>query len=209
MQQIIQIIIKSAIFDRERLLTIHPDYVEFDNAAVKSSTPVKFLRKNIVSFRHGIRWMDGFIASSIFCIDICNEDDEVIEIRLKSIYGLRENEMVEKYTAILNALYKNYFDDLSRSYLKQLASGNEFSILDIQFNKNGIYLNDNPELLLWKDIEVKVYYTYYSIYSLSGDKAYKIIEPLTEWNAGVLYSVLMQLLKYNKLLEKENGRLKH
>jgi hypothetical protein len=204
MAQTLQIIIKSAIFDRERLLTITPGYIEFDDKELKSSGPIKFLLDEIVSFRHGIKWLDGFIAASVYCIDICNWNAEIIEIRLKSIYGIRENEMAEKYSTILDGLYKNYFDDISRSCLKQFESGNEFSVLNIQFSKNGIYLDEKPGLLPWNDIEVEVYYTYFTICSISENKTYKTIQSLTEWNAGILYSVLMQLLRYNKLLLSKN-----
>ncbi len=206
MPQTLQIIIKSAIFDRERLLTINPAYIEFDNKELKYSVPVKFLKDDIVSFRHGVKWVTGFIAASVYCIDICNTNGEIIEIRLKSIYGIRENEMAEKYSTILYGVYDNYFDDLSRGYLKEFEWGNEFSILDIHFTRKGIFLDDQPGLVPWKDIEVKVYYSYYSVCSISTGGTFKMIESLTEWNAGVLYSVLIQILKWHKLLlSKEMG----
>jgi len=205
MAQTLQVIIKSAIFERERLLTIDKAYIEFDDKELISSPPVKFLRKDIVSFRHGIKWMQGFIAASIYCIDICNADHEVIEIRLKSIYGLRENEMAEKYSAILNALYEHFFDDISRHYLRQFEAGKEFSILDVRFGKQGIYPEGQTSLLPWKDIDVKVYYTYYVICSVSNAANTMIVASLTTWNAGILYSVLVQILKYQELLSKKNG----
>ena len=48
MPQTLQINIKSAIFDRERLLTVHPAYIEFDDKESVSSSPVKFFSNDIV-----------------------------------------------------------------------------------------------------------------------------------------------------------------
>ena len=56
---------------------------------------------------------------SKFCRLLFNE---IIKIRLKSIYGIRKKELSEKYSKIVDVLYDNFFYDLSGSYLNKFTA---------------------------------------------------------------------------------------
>ena len=196
MNQPIQLFIKASIFDRERQLIITNDFIEFDNNDLLSAPPTKLLKSNITGLRHGIKWINGyqFIIGRIYCIDLLTADKEVLEIRLKSIYGIRKQQLTEKYGKIVNALYDNFFDDISRSYLTQFSEKNDFQIAGISFLQRGIFLNSKSDLITWEDVGTKSYSSYYCIFSKSNPTCYKAVEYLNDWNTGVLYSVSRHIL---------------
>ena len=66
--------------------------------------------------------------------------------------------MAEKYSAILKGLYDNYFDAISRTYLRNYLNLEMNLVSSIpHFSKDGIFLNETAGLFAWNDIEVKVY----------------------------------------------------
>jgi hypothetical protein len=201
MVQSLQLNIKSSIFDRARQLTIDKDFIEFDDKDLISAPPAKFLKNDIIGLRHGVKWINGyqFIIGRIYCIDVRNKADEIIKIRFKSIYGIRKKELAEKYSKIINALYDNFIDNITRDYLKQFTDEKEFYIAGIRFNQTGIAFDEKSDIILWKDVGTKPYQSYYSIYSISNPNKYKLTEYLTEWNTWVLYSVSRQILKDKEL----------
>lgn len=117
-----------------------------------------------------------------------------MEIRLKSIYGIRKQQLTEKYGKIVNALYDNFFDDVSRNYLAQFFEKNDFQIAGISFTQEGILLDSKSDIITWEDVGTKSYSTYYAIFSKSNPTRYKAVEYLHDWNTGVLYSVSRHIL---------------
>lgn len=192
----IQFFIKSSIFDRVRQLTIENDFIEFENKDLISAPPTKLLKPNITGLRHGIKWINGyqFVIGRIYCIDLLTADKEVLKIRLKSIYGIRKHQLAEKYGKIVNALYDNFFDDISRDYLTQFSEKSDFQIAGISFSQRGILLDSKSDLITWENVGTKLYSTYYTIFSKSSPTCYKAVEYLNDWNTGVLYSVSRHIL---------------
>ena len=196
MNQTLQLLIKSSILDRERQLTIDNDFIEFDNKDLVSDSPTKLLKPNIAGVRHGIKWINGyqFVIGRIYCIDLLTVDKEVLKIRLKSLYGIRKHQLAEKYGKIVNALYDNFFDDISRDFLGKFSEKNDFQVAGISFTQTGMTLDSKSETIPWEDLGTKSYSTYYAIFSKSNPKHYKAVEYLNDWNTGVLYSVSRHIL---------------
>jgi hypothetical protein len=197
MTQPLQLNIKSSWLDRVRQLTINSDYIEFDDKDGIADPPTKFLTEEIESFRFGVKWINGyqFVIGRIYCVDIRSKNSDIIKIRLKSIYGINKKKLGEKYASILNALYDNYFDKLSMSYLNLFNNHRSFEILNVRFDQNGITLIDKKAAISWDDVGTRSYSTYYSIFAKANPDVYQIFEFLSEWNTGILYSVSRQILK--------------
>jgi hypothetical protein len=199
--QFLQLNIRSSILDRDRQLTITNEYIEFDDKDLPSEKPIRFLNSEIAAFRYGIKWIRGyqFVIGRIYCVDIKSTDARVIKLRLKSLYGINKKKITAKYSNIVNALYNNIFDNISRNYLNQFASSKEFEILGITFKTSGVYFNDKKVLIEWQDVGTRSYTTYYAVFSRSNPSLYKTFEFLTHWNTGILYSVSRQILKDKNL----------
>lgn len=192
----IQLTIKSSFLDRERQLIITDEHIEFDDNDRISALPTKFLVPDIVAFRFGIKWINGyqFTIGRIYCVDIKSKKDDVIKIRLKSLYGINLRKLSAKYSEILNGLYDNIFDNISADFLEKFSKSIEFEILGMTFKSSGIYFNDKRRLIEWEDLGTKNYSTYYAVFSKSNPALHKTFEYLTDWNTGILYSVSRQIL---------------
>jgi hypothetical protein len=197
MTQPLQLNIKSSWLDRVRQLTINSEYIEFDDKDGIADPPTKFEAKDIESFRFGVKWINGyqFVIGRIYCVDIKSNKNDIIKIRLKSVYGINKKKLGEKYSSIVNALYDNHFDRLSMSLLEMFHNNCDFVILNVRFDQHGITLIDKKAVIPWNDVGTRSYSTYYSIFSKTNPDAYKIFEYLNDWNTGILYSVSRQILK--------------
>jgi len=191
-----EFLIKSSLFDRHRKLSIDKASIEFDDKDLSSASPTKFLKHEVDSFRFGIKWIYGyqFTIGRIYCIDIKSVDGNIIKIRLKSLYKVRRRQLATKHSKIITALYDNYFDDITNSYLSDFNNNKEIQILGVIFCDEGIYLKDKKILTNWLDVGTKAYYSYYTIFSLSDPSNYRAFEYLKDWNTGILYSVSRRIL---------------
>ena len=201
----LQLNLKSSIFDRYRQLTINKDFLEFDDNELISKDPTKFLKDDIQAFRYGITWINGyqFTIGRTYCVDIQDKQNKIIRIRLKSIYGIRKKMLTDKYIKIVNALYENYFDDISRSYLTMFENNIDFELEGLIFTQSGVILGKKAELITWENIGTGSYVTYYTIYPKSDPTAYKAFEYLHNWNTGIVYSVSRQILKSKGMYSDE------
>ena len=194
--QFLNVAVKSSFLDRQRRLTVNNEYIEFDDNDAASDKPTRFNASDIEAFRYGIKWIRGyqFVIGRIYCIDIKSKEEQVIKIRLKSLYGVNRKKLSAKYVDIVNALYNYVFDDVAMNYLQKFANGNEFEILGVTFKKLGVWINDKKIFIEWQDLGTKSYSTYYALFSKSNPSFHTTFEYLSEWNAGVLYSVSRQIL---------------
>lgn len=194
--------VKSSIFDRKRELVLDKEFLTYDNKDRIGVPPAKIAKQDIADFRFGVRWIKGysFIIGRIYCVDIKSSSGELIKIRLKSLYGVNRQLLAEKYETIVNTLYNNYFDDVTRQYLKLYADGADFEILGIYFRQDGILMSKKGDLIVWEDIGTRSYATYYALYIKSNPTVYKAFEYLNDWNTGILYSVSRGILQRRNLL---------
>jgi len=197
-----QTALKSSVFDRIRQLTISETYIEFDDHDLISKLPTRFSKEEIGAFRFGVEWIRGysFAIGRIYCIDVRNNQNKIIKLRLKSIYGIRRKQLTDKYINIVNALYENIFNDISRQYLALFDNQVDFELEGMQFSQRGVILNTKSDLVDWEQIGTGKHKTYFTIYPKADPSAYRAFEYLHHWNAGIVYSVLHQILKNKGLL---------
>jgi hypothetical protein len=192
----VQLKLKSSFLDRERAFIIDPDFIEFDDKDLIAEKPTRIVKEEINAFRYGIKWISGyqFTIGRIYCIDIKSTNDIIIRIRLKSLYGVNKKKLSDKYAAIVNALYDQYFDNISLSYLNRLDKEESSQMLNIFFTPSGILLDKQTSIIAWDDLGIRSFTTYFAIFRKSTPEVYRAFEYLTDWNAGILYSILKQIL---------------
>lgn len=189
--------LRSSIFDRPRKLTIHPDYLEFDDKDAASNTPTRFLKEEMEGLRYGTRFIRGysFYIGRIFCVDIRSKDGQIIKLRLKSLYRIRRQQLAEKYSTITNAIYKYYFHDIIRHYVALLDDNQSFEMLGASIDAEGVLFDKKVGRVSWDFLGTKRYWRYYTLFSETNPNEYKAYEFLEHWNAGVLYGVIESVLK--------------
>ena len=196
MAQPVELDIKSSFLERKRRLLIDPGFIEFQDNDVEPEKSSRFEKENIEAFRYGVKWISGyqFTIGRIYCIDIRSRTGEIIKLRLKSLYTVNRQSLGVKYIQIVQALYNNYFDDITRSYLDKHDNGNFFEILQVMFSPNGVSFNKGVNIIIWGDLGVSAYMTYFALFSKLNPTVYKAFYYLDDWNAGVLYGVASQIL---------------
>lgn len=189
--------LRSSIFDRPRQLTICSGYLEFDDNDRAGAPPTRFERSEIESLRYGAKAIRGseFRIGRIYCIDIRSTSGQVIKLRLKSIYRIRLRQLESKYLEITTALYKYYFHDKVRQYIKLFEENKPFDILGVNIDAEGILFDDKVGRVSWDYLRTRRYWTYFTLFSDTDPGQYKAFEPLEHWNAGVLYGLIESILK--------------
>ncbi|MBS1665020.1 MAG: hypothetical protein JST68_28500 [Bacteroidetes bacterium] len=193
----LEFMLRSTILDRSRLLAVDPEYIEFDDQDLASEVPTRFSKMEIEGVRYGIKAIRGlqFRIGRIYCIDIRDASDQVIKIRLKSLYGVRRKLLEEKYSSIVSALFKYYFHDISRRYLRKFREGEQVELLGVRLNKHGVLFDEKVGWVNWNFLGTKRYWHYYTLYSEETPDNYKAFVFLEDWNAGVLIGVIETILK--------------
>jgi hypothetical protein len=201
MMQPLEFLIQSSILDRQRKLTLHSDYIEFEDKDLVGALPTRLQKNEISGFRCGIKWIQGyqFNIGRIYCIDIQDRNKKTIKLRLKTIYGIRKKILSDKYVQIINALYDHYFDDITRNYLEQFSEGKSFEVLGVMFRPEGVMLNKESGLICWEDLGSRSYISYYSLFSKQTPTIYATFEYINHWNVGILYSVSRKIMKQKEL----------
>jgi hypothetical protein len=194
-------ILKSSIFDRSRQLVLDPLYLEFDDNNLVSSTPTKFLKEEIEGIRYGIKWIRGygFYIGRIYCIDIKNRSGQIIKLRLKSIYGIRKEQLADKYVKIANTLFRYYFDAIALQHIESYQNNQPTEIVGVKIDARGIVFDQKIGKISWNFLGTKRYHTYYSLFSEVDPNKYKAFEYLHHWNTSLLESVIEAILKMRSL----------
>jgi hypothetical protein len=185
--------LKASIFESEKTLILEPEFMEFAD--------VNFSKFEITELRYGIKAIKGyrFRIGRIYCIDIKSFSGEIIKIRLKSIYRVRRLHLGIKFKEIVEAVFDNYINDISKDYIQRFKNKNEFNLLGNTFKQEGIILNKTVEIIPWADLGTKNYRTYYSLFSKSNPNLNRSFTYLLDWNTIVLYSVSRSILKVKEI----------
>jgi hypothetical protein len=189
--------VRSTILDRPRLLVIDPEYIEFDDQDRVSVPPTRFLRAEIQALRYGVKGIRGyrFRIGRIYCIDVKDISGRVIKLRLKSVYRVRRKLLGEKYQEITNSLFKYYFHDMTRHYLRQFQEGQSVELLGVKLNQHAVMFDEKVGWVGWEFLGTKRYWHYYTLYSEESPDNYRAFVFLDDWNAGVLRGLIEVILK--------------
>jgi hypothetical protein len=200
MEQKLNLTFKPTFLHKQEHLIIENDFIQLTTG----SKTIRFLKEEIESFRYGVKGIRGykFYIGRIYCIDVKSKENQIISLRLKTLYRIRKKTMEDKYSNAINSISKTFFFDIINYYVKQFNEVKDFEIEGIKFIKIGIVLDGKNNLLLWKDIGLKKYSYYFTIFSKTNQQNYKIFEYKIDWNAYVVYNVIRLILKNKGLFEE-------
>ncbi|MEO8516058.1 MAG: hypothetical protein ABI426_04900 [Flavobacterium sp.] len=196
---------RSFLDTAKRDLIINADFIKFEDKNHHDDLYTIFHKSDIKEYRYGIRWIRGaeFTIGREYQIFIRNHEDKVLKINFKSFYGFNKNVNHKKYNDILNALWKHFFGSIVTTYINQFHNGEIFSIGNVEFTEDGITINDKAvfnkkqDKIVWKDLGTRDYHRYFALFSKENaaniNHCYYYKD---EWNIGVLYSVVIGILKH-------------
>jgi hypothetical protein len=184
-------LIQTTIFDRKHLLTIHPDFISFDDDALNPQAPATFSKTDIESIRYAIDSIRGrvFRIGRTYRIELRSSAGKIIRIRLRSIYGIRKKNLGKKYGDILRSLHQAYFNEMAAHYIRLLRNEISFTLAGLILTPDGV---DDAKLgtLPWLFVGMKSYFTYFAIYDMRDAGKYRSFDYGMDWNAAVLRAVV-------------------
>lgn len=200
----VRVKIKRSFLDNyQRELHLHSDFIKFEDKDLANDGFTSFKSSEIKEFRYGITFYRyRFVFGREYQLYIKNFDDKILKIRFSTYFGIKKQEYNELYTKILNSLWDLYFKDQVVSFINEFEAGESFFIGETIINPEGIIisvtklLKQEKKLIPWKDIGIRKYATYFSIYSKENPREYNRGYSYKEdWNTFVLYNVVQNILE--------------
>lgn len=158
--------------------------------------PVFIPAEKIGALRYGVNWIKGyrFIVGRHYFIEIKDIEDKIFKIKLKSYYGLKREAYFELWNEIMNRLWQNYFLGMLNSYIALYEAKQPFELTGVRFLFEGISWDKN-KVILWKDIGLSNYATYFMIHHKENPKEHTSRDFAKDWNALVLQRLLKEIVK--------------
>ena len=196
-----------------RKLILNPNYISFENSDLVSKPFTRFETNEIAEFRFGMKWISLNVTfGREYFIFIRNNEEKIIKVNFKTYFGRKKTEYQNLYREIIVNLEKLYFANIVEEYLKKYQRKESFQIGDVYFSKDNIKINvsqiltNNEKIINWKDLRIKEYQTYLTIYSSEDPKNInRGFSYLDDWNTLVLCSFLKNIIQYNKIEGNEKN----
>lgn len=198
-------LIKKGHFDRKpKTLLFKSQSIEFGKQKLALPITIDLSKEEPLQYRFGIKWIRGFefTVGRKYQLFIKNADGETVKISFGSYYGINKIALFNQYEEILIQLWKSYFDGMVDQYLSLFEQKTPFTLANVRFDEFGIkiksinFIKEEEKWLPWADVGTRDYRTYFAIFSKQNpagtNKGYNY---LTDWNTGVLYSVIQTILK--------------
>ena len=185
----LQFSIKPSIFESEETLILDPSFIQYGAQ--------HFSKFDIADIRYGIKPINGFRVriGRVYSIDIRSMGGEILKIRMRSAYRVRRIHLGKKFKQIVEAIFDNYINDISKDYLQRFYNNIEFDLLGNTFKKEGVIFNKATEIIPWSDLGTKNYYSYYALFSKAEPNINRTFTYLLDWNTIVLFTVTRSILK--------------
>jgi hypothetical protein len=186
---------KTNFFSTERTLVFDENTISLYS---KKRLLTQIKKEELSNVRFGINWIQGryFTIGRLYSLDLGSNTNQIMKIRLRSIYGINKIILGKKYDEILNTLYEFYLFDKISDYVNNINKGTDIEIAGIVFSGEGITLDPKKSngLITWDDLGSRAYTYYYTLFSNSKPEYYKAFTYLTDWNAVLVYSISRQIL---------------
>lgn len=162
--------------------------------------------ENISAFRFGIKDLYGykFVFGRQYFIETRDFNNKIHKIRLNSYYGIKRKTYYKAWAELLQYLWDFYLVNQLSYYTELYNIQQMFELAGVAFHADGISW-DKKNKLLWNEIAVKSYQTYFMIYDIDNPKKYKCCVFSIDWNAVVLQSLLKDIVKEQKRIPKSSS----
>jgi len=168
---------------------------------VETAGPTVFISsENISAFRFRTVWTRGykFVFGRQYVIETKDFNNKIFQIKLSSIYGIRRKAYHEAWSSIFKQLWAHYFSNMLNYYVDLYDVGQEFELAGVKFLTDGISW-DKKNKLLWKEISLKNYRSYFMIHHVDNLLQRKSCSFANDWNAYLLQCLLKTIVNQHKM----------
>ena len=96
---------------------------------------------------------------------------------------------------MLDALFKYYFHDTIRKYVRSFEAGGSVDLAGVNIAADGILFDEKTGRIPWGFLRTRRYWRYFTVFSDVDQSKYKAFVFVDDWNAEVLYNSLELILK--------------
>jgi hypothetical protein len=167
---------------------------------VESVGPAVFIpAEHITAFRYRTVWLRGysFAFGRQYILETKDFNDKVFQIKFTSIYGIRRKTYYGAWCDIFEHLWKHYFSNTLCYYTDLYSIRQMFELAGVNFDTDGISW-DKKNKLLWKEIALKNYRSYFMIHNINNPLQHKSCSFANDWNAFILQCLLKAIIKEHK-----------
>lgn len=176
---------KSTAFNRQHHLELSDKEIVFEKG---SKNRIVLQVNDDLSFKFGIDSIRGFEfpIGRVYSIDIQDSNNRTVKIRMKTLYGMGNKSVSEKFNLILDKLFKLYYTPMYYNKIDQILNNETIEVCGCLLTKEGIRFDKRAELIRWESIDSGKFNRYYSITSKENTSKYKMFYFLHDWNAYLL-----------------------
>jgi hypothetical protein len=162
--------------------------------------------ENISAFRFGTKELYGYklVFGRQYFIETRDFSNKTYKIKLNSYYGIKRKTYYKVWAELLQHLWDFYLASQLSYYTELYNIQQVFELAGVTFQPDGISW-DRKNKLLWNEIAVKSYQSYFMIYDIDNPKKYKCCAFSIDWNAVVLQSLLKDIVKEQKRIPKSSS----
>jgi len=199
-QQIIKI--KPSIFHAEMELLLDSGFIQCKSHRSKKTNCVTIQKQDIDGFRYGVKWITGyaFNIGRTYCIDV-KAGDEILQLRIRSVYGIRKQQIHEKYHLLINALFETYFAEQLEQLLSIYHAGADIALEGLIFSQKHIYFPKNNINVKWADLGTKNYRNYFALFDKCNPNHHEVFYYLTDWNVALIDFLIFRILSAKGILK--------
>ena len=152
--------------------------------------------ESIASFRFGVREVRGYRFSfgRQYFIEIRDFNCRIYNIKLNSIYGLKNKEYYRIWADMLQEIWDFYFERQLHYYTELYNIQQIFELAGITFYPDGISWGKGNRLP-WDKIAIKSYQNYFMIHNADDPRQYKCCIFSIDWNGVVVQSLLKDIVR--------------
>lgn len=164
-----------------------------------AGSPVFIPAENINAFRYRTVLNRGymFVFGRQYVIETKDFNNKIFQIKMTTIYGRRRKAYYEAWSAIFNQLWLHYFSNMLNYYIDLYNIQQVFELADIHFLTDGISW-DKKNKLLWKEIAIKNYRSYFMIHHINNPMQHKSCSFSNDWNAFILQCLIKTIVNQQK-----------
>jgi hypothetical protein len=158
--------------------------------------PVVIRGEDISAFRFGVVFMTGYVFTlgRQYVIEIKDFQNNVFKIKLKSYYKIKRETYFKLWNELLAKLWENYFSNMLNYHTDLYNIHQIFELAGVKFLTDGISWKKGQKLV-WKDIALSNYKTYFMIHHVENLKEHKSCNFASDWNAFILQSLLKKIIE--------------
>lgn len=199
MKEVKKYLITSGFFDRKRNLTLTEDYLEWENGDLKGKEFTRLHKSDIIDFKHGMDWIVWyeFTVGRQFSITFKDKKNKELRIQFSSYFGFHK-ENYQKYSNIINNIWKFYHSNIVDNYLDSFYNNGEVEIKGIKLKSEGIELREETGLIPWNKVATSDYHRYFVIYHCDNSVIHSRVS-YNEYGTETLWSAIKTILKEKRM----------